>query len=212
MSVPMAVPLGYAVPAVQPRANGAVMQDLEDTELAQRARKDERAFEELVRRYYQDVYRICAYFTRDREEAWDLAQDTFIRAHKAIGGFRGDASIKTWLLRIASNRAKDHLKKRRLKTVPLEPWHEEGVGVQAHNPEQQARDEELGQAIRAALETLSPKHRLAITLREFEGLSYEEMAGVMNCRVGTVMSRLFHARRYLRQYLEENGHWEGTTE
>lgn len=211
MSVPMAVPLGYAVPAVESDHTGAEMQDLEDNELARLARKDERAFEEIVRRYYNDVYRICAYFTRDREEAWDLAQDTFIRAHGAIGKFRGDANVKTWLLRIASNRSKDHLKKRRLSTVPLEPWHADRVGKADQNPELQARDEELGRAIQAGLAQLSPNHRMAITLRELEGLSYDEMAAVMKCRVGTVMSRLYHARRYLRQYLEENGYWKGTT-
>lgn len=210
MSVPMAVSLRYAVQPVGPEARGAVMQDIEDHELAQLARKDELAFEELVRRYYHDVYRICVYFTRDREEAWDLAQDTFVRAHKAIGSFRGEASVKTWLLRIASNRAKDHLKRRRLRTVPLEPWHADQAGSPDRDPEALAHDEELGRAIQAGLEQLSPKHRMAITLREFEGLSYEEMAAVMKCRVGTVMSRLFHARRYLRQYLEENGYWEGT--
>lgn len=211
MSVPTAIPLRYAVRPVEPGVVGAAMQDIEDNELAKLARKDELAFEEIVRRYYQDVYRICAYFTRDREEAWDLAQDTFIRAHGAIGTFRGEANVKTWLLRIASNRAKDHLKKRRLKTVPLEPWHADRVGQRDENPETLAHDEELGRAIQAGLEQLSPKHRMAITLREFEGLSYEEMAAVMKCRVGTVMSRLFHARRYLRQYLEEHGYWEGTS-
>lgn len=209
MSVPMTVPLGYAVSAVEPGTGGAAMQDLEDNQLAKLAQTDEQAFEELVRRYYQDVYRICAYFTRDREEAWDLAQDTFLRAHRAIGSFRGEAGVKTWLLRIASNRAKDYLKKRRLKTVPLEDWHADRVGQDQENPERSARNEELGRAIEAGLERLSPKHRMAITLREYEGLSYEEMAAVMRCRVGTVMSRLHHARRYLRQYLEETGYWEG---
>lgn len=210
MGVPTALALGYAVRAVEPTVSGALMQETDDIQLAKRARTDDAAFEELVRRYYNDVYRMCAYFTRDREEAWDLAQDTFVRAHRAIGKFRGEASFKTWLLRIASNRAKDYLKKRRLQTVPLEEWHADRAAQADPNPDEKAHDEELGRAIRAGLETLSPKHRLAITLREYEGLSYEEMATVMKCRVGTVMSRLYHARRYLRRYLEENGHWEGT--
>ena len=211
MGVPTAVWLGYAVSAVNLRPDEIAMQDLDDNELAERARTDELAFEEIVRRYYNDVYRICAYFTRDREEAWDLAQDSFVRAHRAMATFRGEASLKTWLLRIASNRAKDYLKKRRLPTVSLEPWHEDKIGGPEQQPDAMAIDQDLGQAIRAGLETLSPKHRMAITLRELEGLSYEEIASVMKCRVGTVMSRLYHARRYLREYLEENGFWEGTT-
>ncbi len=186
------------------------MDDIPDHELARRARKDDRVFEEIVRRYYNDVYRICAYFTRDREEAWDLAQDTFVKAHRAIGTFRGDASLKTWLLRIASNRAKDHLKKRSLRTVPLEDWHSNSVQHSDPDPSQRAHGKELGQALELALDKLSAKHRLAITLREFEGLSYEEMATVMKCRVGTVMSRLHHARKYLRQHLEDLGYLEGT--
>jgi RNA polymerase sigma-70 factor (ECF subfamily) len=183
------------------------MHELPDSELAVLARGDDAAFEELVRRYYNDVYRLCAYFVRDREEAWDLAQDTFVKAHKGIRKFRGDASFKTWLFRIASNRSKDHLKKRRLPTTPLEDWHGDRIGNEAAGPEEMARGAELGEALERALENLSPKHRLAITLREFEGLSYEEMAETMNCRIGTVMSRLHHARRRLREELEALGQW-----
>lgn len=210
MNVPIVLRLGYAGDLFASKVTGVDMEHISDHELARLAVKDAEAFEEVVRRHYTDVYRICAYFTHDREEAWDLSQDTFINAHRAIGSFRGDASLKTWLLRIASNRAKDYLKKKRLRTVPLEGGHAERIGKSDPDPGDLARGEEIGRALEAALQMLSPAHRLAITLREYEGLSYEEMAKIMKCRVGTVMSRLHHARKYLREHLEALGHGKGT--
>jgi len=174
-----------------------------DADLVDRARAGGfEAFEELVRRYRNDVFALAYRFVRNREDAWDLSQEVFVKAHRALRQFRGDASFKTWLLRITANQSKDHLKKRRLDTVPfddaLEPGH---AAHRERGPDHLAEAHELGEAILAALEKLPHKHRTAFVLREFEGLSYEEMAQAMGCNIGTVMSRLHHARRKLRHQL-----------
>ena len=168
------------------------------------------AFEELVRRYRNEVYALAYHFTRNREDAWDLSQEVFIKAHRGLASFRGDASFKTWLLRITANQCKDHLKKRRLRVVALE---DEGAleRMPAHEPGPADRMEssELGEAIAGCLNALPAKHRMALVLREYQGLSYEEMAEVMRCSVGTVMSRLHHARRKMRNILIRKGIVEG---
>lgn len=179
---------------------------VEDMELAVRARQgDMTAFETLVRRYRNDVYALCYYFTRNREDAWDLSQEVFIKAHRALAGFRGDAGFKTWLLRIAANQSKDHLKKRRLQTTPLEDTWESAATEASQTPAETMEAKEIGAAIDAAVNRLPLKHRTAFILREYEGLSYQEMAEVMHCNVGTVMSRLFHARKRLQHMLEPLG-------
>lgn len=175
----------------------------EDVSLVRRVKAgDDEAFEVLVRRYRNDVFALAYHFLRDREEAWDISQDVFVRAYRGIGRFRGEASFKTWLLRITANRCKDFFKKRRLKTVALE----DAVG--SHDVESPASDlnravqaGELGRAIEQALETLPSKHRTAFVLREYDGRSYEEMAKIMGCSLGTVMSRLHHARKKMQNAL-----------
>lgn len=178
-----------------------------DSALVARSRDgDFQAFEELVRRYRNDVYGVAYHFMRNREEAWDVSQEVFIKAHRGLKRFRGDASFKTWLLRITSNQCKDHLKKRRLDTVPFDEAIETHDSMSAHtDPAHDAEVHEMGDAIMQALDTLSHKHKTAIVLRELEGLSYEEMASAMECSIGTVMSRLHHARRKLRDALVRTG-------
>lgn len=164
------------------------------------------AFEELVRRYRNEVYALAYHFVRNREEAWDISQEVFIKAHRALGRFRGDASFKTWLMRITANQCKDQLKKRRLDTVPLDDaFPGEAASSASLDPGRQLEAREVGEAILQGLESLSAKHRTAFVLREFEGLSYEEMAQVMACSPGTVMSRLHHARKKLQAYLLRAG-------
>ncbi len=168
------------------------------------------AFEELVRRYRNDVFALSYHYLHDREEAWDISQEVFIKAHRALRRFRGDASFKTWLLRITANRCKDYFKKRRLKTVALDDTYGgQNAPAAAVGPDRAASARELGEAIDAALASISEKHRTAFVLREFEGLSYEEMSGVMGCSLGTVMSRLHHARKKLQAALTEMGVVEG---
>jgi len=178
-----------------------------DQPLVEKARAgDLRAFEELVRRRRNDVFALVYHFLRNREEAWDVSQEVFIKAHRALSGFRGDSSFKTWLLRIATNTCKDYVKKRRLGTVAYDdaaqPRDSPAAGM---NPRESLEAQELGEAILLALDSLPAKHRIAFTLREFEGLSYEQMAHVMECSLGTVMSRLHHARRKLQAQLLHKG-------
>lgn len=178
-----------------------------DEHLVSRAQNgDSTAFDELVRRYRNDVFALAYHYLRDREEAWDTAQEVFLKAYRGLGRFRGEAKIKTWLLRITANRCKDHFKKRRLRTVALEDA--AGAGERAasvQGPDAILEARELGATILAALDTLPDKHRSAFVLREFEGLSYGEMAGVMGCSSGTVMSRLHHARKKLQKALIRMG-------
>jgi len=167
---------------------------------------DYTAFEELMRRYRNDVYRLAYYYVRNREEAWDLSQEVFVKVYRNLTYFRGESSFKTWLLRITTNQCKDWLKRRRINTVAFDDGLEaEHVVSPILGPSQALEAREIGGAIQAAIAKLPHKHRTAFILREFEGLSYEEMAGVMNCSLGTVMSRLHHARKKLQQSLIRMG-------
>ncbi len=179
------------------------LKDAEDATLVAYAKSgDYPAFEELVKRYRNDVFGLAYHYLRDREEAWDISQEVFIKAHRAIPKFRGDASFKTWILRITANRCKDFFKKRRLKTVSLdEPMHVQQYKASTASPDEALAASELGTSINQALDTLSDKHKLAFILRELEGQSYEHMATVMQCSLGTVMSRLHHARKKLQHTL-----------
>lgn len=187
----------------------APVQTLDDDALvlAANSGRDE-AFEELVRRYRNEVFAFSQYFVRDREEAWDLSQDVFVKAYKSLRHFRGDASFKTWLMRITANRCKDFLKKRRITTIPLDDAIKTGHPSEGHTPSSGAEAGEIGRAIDVAVAGLPAKHQLAFVLREYQGLSYQEMAGVMECSVGTVMSRLHHARKKLQEKLIALGVWE----
>ncbi|MCC6694266.1 MAG: sigma-70 family RNA polymerase sigma factor [Candidatus Hydrogenedentes bacterium] len=178
-----------------------------DAGLVSRAKSgDFRAFEELVRRYRNDVYALAYHFVRNREEAWDVSQEVFIKAHRSLGRFRGDSSFKTWVLRITANQCKDFLKKRRLDTVSYNDALEaEHAASPILGPEHAVEAKELGEAITTALSQLPFKHRTAFVLREFEGMTYEEMARVMGCNLGTVMSRLHHARKKLQHSLQRMG-------
>ncbi|HNR31130.1 MAG TPA: sigma-70 family RNA polymerase sigma factor [Candidatus Hydrogenedentes bacterium] len=166
---------------------------------------DDAAFEELVRRHRNDVYRLVCRFLHDREEAWDVSQEVFIKAYRALWRFRGEAQFKTWIMHIAANQCRDHLRRRRAPFVPLDEGIRFERAASAGEPDHAAEARELGLAIERALETLPHKHRLAFVLREYEGMSYEEMARAMRCRIGTVMSRLHHARRKLQDKLAEAG-------
>ena len=209
MSVPLEVRLFYdrgPVDAVEPRKYHDT-QSARDGHLVALARGGEyEAFEELVRRYRNDVVALAHHFVGNREEAWDLSQEVFLKVFKSLRQFRGDASFKTWLLRITANRCKDHFKKRRLKTVHLDEPHGLSEAPSPRmGPRAQLEDRELGDAIRVAMDGLPEKQRTAFILRELEGLSYSEMAKVMACSLGTVMSRLHHARKKLQNSLVNMG-------
>ncbi len=167
------------------------------------------AFSELVRRYRNDVYSMAWQFVRNREDAWDITQDVFVRADRSIRKFRGESSFKTWILRITANLCKDFFKKRRLKTVALD---DSAANVAASepqaDPDRRLEAKELGGAIEKALQRLSPNHYQAFVLREFEGFSYQDIAKTAGCSLGTVMSRLHHARKKLQSSLTEMGYGE----
>lgn len=166
---------------------------------------DTRAFEMLVIKYQRRIERLIGRMVRDVDLVPDIAQETFIRAYRAIPQFRGESAFYTWLYRIAVNTAKKALVE--LKRDPLVPESalasrdddDETSRVEnelsdGETPDALLASKEIAAAVNAAIEALSEDLRQAITLREIEGLSYEEIAGVMNCPIGTVRSRIFRAR------------------
>jgi RNA polymerase sigma-70 factor, ECF subfamily len=177
-----------------------------DALLVERAKLgDVRAFEMLVVKYQRRIERLVARMVRDVDLVPDIAQETFIRAYRALPQFRGDSAFYTWLYRIAVNTAKKALVD--LKRDPLvsenslasqddgdETSRVENELSDGETPEALLASKEVAQVVNAAIEALSDELRQAITLREIEGLSYEEIADVMNCPIGTVRSRIFRAR------------------
>lgn len=166
---------------------------------------DQKAFELLVVKYRRRIERLIARMVRDVDLVEDIAQETFIRAYRALHQFRGDAQFYTWLYRIAVNTAKKALLE--LKRQPLvtesalaarddddETFRHENEPITHETPESQLAAREIAAAVNAAMEALPEDLRTAITLREIEGLSYEEIAEAMDCPIGTVRSRIFRAR------------------
>ena len=182
---------------------------IDDTDLllVERAKRgDQKAFEMLVIKYQRRIQRLIARMVRDVDLVQDIAQETFIRAYRAMLQFRGDSAFYTWLYRIAVNTAKKALVD--LKRDPLvtesaraganddddETSRVERELTDGETPEALLASKQIAQAVNAAMEALSNDLRQAITLREIEGLSYEEIAELMNCPIGTVRSRIFRAR------------------
>lgn len=175
-------------------------------------RGDAKAFEMLVVKYQRRIERLIGRMVRDVDLVPDLAQETFIRAYRAIPQFRGESAFYTWLYRIAVNTAKKALVE--LKRDPLvlessrvlgedddETSRVENELTDGETPEAVLASREIASAVNAAIEALSEDLRQAITLREIEGLSYEEIAVVMNCPIGTVRSRIFRAREAIAERL-----------
>lgn len=172
-----------------------------DSALVQRAKAgDKGAFDLLVRKYQHRIAAVVSRFVRDYAECQDVVQDSFIRAYKSLSGFRGDSQFYTWMYRIAVNTAKNHLASRKRRPnadVELDDAEhiDGGIYIQDNDtPEHELLREEIAQVVSKALDMLPAEIRQAITLREMEGLSYEEIAEVMNAPVGTVRSRIFRAR------------------
>lgn len=173
-----------------------------DLELVRRVQRGESAaFDVLVRRHQHRVVSLAGRYIADWSECQDVAQDTFVRAYRAIDSFRGDALFSTWLHRIAVNTAKNHLaaSNRRPPTDDIEIGDAEqfdgGVRLRdTDTPERQLMRQELENTVMKAVSALPEELRLAISLREVDGLSYEEIAQKMGCPIGTVRSRIFRAR------------------
>lgn len=169
---------------------------------------DQRAYELLVIKYQRRVERLIGRMVRDSDLVQDIAQETFIRAYRALSQFRGDAQFYTWLYRIAVNTAKKQLMDmRRDPLVPMSALQgdsdDETSGLEreltsqvadTETPEALLASKEIAQAVNAAMEALPVELRQAITLREIEGLSYEDIAAALDCPIGTVRSRIFRAR------------------
>ena len=188
--------------------------NLLDAELVKRVQAgDSAAFDLLVQKYQHKVVNLVGRFVSDHAECQDIAQDAFIKAFRAIHSFRGDSQFYTWLYRIAANTAKNHLASRSRKSPAYavdvdDAEHFEGEsGLKDYtNPENMLLTEEIKATVFSAIEKLPDDLKSAITLREIDGLSYEEIAEVMDCPIGTVRSRIFRARdvidKELRPLLE----------
>lgn len=185
-----------------------------DAELVSRVQHgDQKAFEMLVIKYRRRIERLIARMVRDTDLVEDIAQETFIRAYRALPKFRGDSAFYTWLYRIAVNTAKKALMQ--LKRNPLVSENSFGGGgedddetsrvenelTDGETPESVLASRQIARTVNEAIEALSEDLRQAITLREIEGLSYEEISEMMNCPIGTVRSRIFRAREAIAQRL-----------
>jgi RNA polymerase sigma-70 factor, ECF subfamily len=173
-----------------------------DVDLVRRVQRgDSAAFDLLVRKYQHRIVALIGRYISDWSECQDVAQDTFLRAYRALGNFRGDAQFYTWLHRIAVNTAKNHLvaNNRRPPTDDIDvddaTQFESGMRLRDNDtPERELMRQQLEQTVMRAVEGLPEELRQAITLREVDGLSYEEIAQRMDCPIGTVRSRIFRAR------------------
>lgn len=179
-----------------------------DRELALQAGKgDQAAFEDLFRGYHERLFSVVYRFARDAAWAEELTQQIWVKVWQKLPKYRGDSAFFTWLYRVASFHCLDEIRKRKRK-AEME-WNEEWEGHQVVS-EQTGRDRpdaimdrsELQEAFTGALNQLNPVHRMTLVLREVEGMSYEDIAVVMKCRKGTVMSRLHYARREVQKTLE----------
>jgi len=181
-----------------------------DQQLVVRVQKgDKTAFDLLVLKYQHRIAKLVSRYVADRAEVDDVTQEAFIKAYRAIKGFRGDSAFYTWLYRIAINTAKNYLvaQNRRPRGVDMETEEAEASGMgaivlrDAATPERHLLTDEIGRTVQRSLAALPEDLRTAITLREIEGLSYEEIAEVMDCPIGTVRSRIFRAREAIDKEL-----------
>lgn len=173
-----------------------------DQQLVARVQKgDSRAFDLLVLKYQHKIFSLIGRYVHDADEVQDVAQEAFVKAYRALPKFRGDSQFYTWLYRIAVNTAKNHLVSRSRRPpgsdVEVEDaeYYEGGGALRdIETPEAALFGAELKQVVETAISDLPDDLRTAVTLREFDGLSYEDIADIMDCPVGTVRSRIFRAR------------------
>jgi len=181
-----------------------------DQELVRRVQHgDKKAFDVLVRKYQQKIVKLISRYVRDQDEALDVAQETFIKAYRALANFRGESAFYTWLYRIAINTAKNYLVAQSRRPPDTDIDAEDAVQFEGDSalretdlPEQLVHRDEVERVIYEAIDGLPEDLRTAITLRELEGLSYEEIAQAMECPIGTVRSRIFRAREAIEAKLK----------
>lgn len=181
-----------------------------DQQLVERVQRgDKHAFDLLVIKYQRKLGRLLSRFIRDPGEVEDVTQEAFIKAYRALPGFRGDSAFYTWLYRIGINTAKNYLVAAgRRAPTSTEFDAEEAESLEAgeqlrdlNTPENQMMSRQVGDVVNQTLEALPQELKMALTLREIEGLSYEEIATAMQCPVGTVRSRIFRAREAVAEKL-----------
>jgi RNA polymerase sigma-70 factor (ECF subfamily) len=185
---------------------------LEDLELVRRSQQgDLNSYDELIRRYQERIYATIYHMTSNHEDANDLAQETFIKAFQALKSFKGDSSFYTWVYRIGVNKTINFLKQRKNKThmslndIDFNAENDPDMValVSDKTPRRDANLSELQEKLNAAMQKLSPVHRLVVTLHDVQGLSHEEIGKMMDCNIGTVRSRLFYARQQMQAYLSD---------
>ncbi len=171
------------------------------------------AFDELVTRYRQRIFGMIYNMVHNEQDAWDLAQDSFVKAWKSIGRFRGSSSFYTWIYRIVTNVTIDWLRKKQVKGSGME--FDDGIALKAVDPAsrtmpkaeappaQRLEQAEIRVRIDAAIAQLSPEHRAVILMKETQDMQYHEIAESLECSIGTVMSRLFYARKKLQGLLRD---------
>ncbi len=186
-----------------------------DNDLVREARRgDKEAFRALVERYQRKITSVALGMVRNPDDAMDIAQDTFIKAYRNLDGFKGESSFYTWLYRIVVNRAIDVQRRdRRQPVVAVEdrfasddgsdPYERIYVESQQSDPHEETQSRQIGARVKQAIDELTPDHKAVILLREVEGLSYEEISDIMQCSLGTVMSRLHYARKKLQRKLKD---------
>lgn len=185
----------------------------DDVDLVRRSQGgDTRAFDELVIKYRTRIYAMVYQMVRNEQDAWDLAQDGFFKAWKSLDKFRFQSSFYTWLYRIVTNVSIDWLRKRTLRPegefddtiarTDIEPTADVTPKGEV-SPQRQMERGELRERLDAAIAKLTPEHRAVILLKEVEGMQYHEIADSVGCSIGTVMSRLFYARKKLQTLLKD---------
>ena len=186
------------------------MTEQTDQQLVERVQHgDKRAFDLLVLKYQHRILALVMRFVHDSHEAQDVAQEAFIKAYRALANFRGDSAFYTWLYRIAINTAKNYLVARgrrppdsEIAAEDAEYYDGESSLKNIQSPERELLRDEIEQTVNRTLQLLPKDLRMALTLREFEGLSYEDIATAMECPVGTVRSRIFRAREAIDKALK----------
>lgn len=175
------------------------------------------AFEQLIIRYEKKIYSICFYFLKNREDAEDAAQEIILKLYKKLGSFRNEASFSTWMNYVASNTCRDYLRKRkRNKVLYLDDdiQTEDGrisreLPSEESTPEERVENKELGALMQDTIAKLKEDHREILLMREYQELSYEEIAEILGISVGTVKSRIYRARKDLKAILSTGEQLEG---
>jgi RNA polymerase sigma-70 factor, ECF subfamily len=192
--------------------NSRESESFDAADAVRRARAgDVDAFGLLMKAYHDKVYGILIGMIRHADDARDVSQQVWVKVWNKLDSFKGDADFYTWLYRVASFAALDFIRKRNRKQEsglleeiePARSPDSETAPSVVSRPDKELEQAEVQAAFNAALDLLSPEHRLALTLREVEGMAYDEIARVMKCRKGTVMSRIFYARKHMQEHLRE---------